>query len=65
MSLHPQSTWTIPEETARVARAAFPNGNPYMTMYNEMGTLYRDEMFLSLFPRQDRRATSPARLALI
>jgi transposase len=65
MSLHPQSTWTIPEETARVARAAFPNGNPYITMYDEMGALYQDERFLSLFPRRGRRATSPARLALI
>jgi transposase len=65
MSLHPQSTWNVPEATARVARAAFPKGNPYMSMYDEMGALYRDEMFLSLFPRRGRPSTSPARLALI
>ena len=65
MSLHPQSTWNIPEETARVARAAFPNGNTSMVMSDEMGTLYSDEMFRSLFPRRGRPATSPARLALV
>lgn len=65
MSLHPQSTWSVPEETARVARAAFPKGNPYMDISDETGTLYSDEMFRSLFPRRGRPATSPARLALV
>ena len=29
MSLHPQALSPIPEETARVARAAYPKGNVY------------------------------------
>ena len=29
----------IPEETARVARAAFPKGNRYMTMRDELGVI--------------------------
>lgn len=32
MSLNPCSIEPVPEETARVARAAFPKGNRYMTM---------------------------------
>lgn len=31
MSLHPQPIAPVPEETSRVARAAFPKGNPYLT----------------------------------
>ena len=30
MSLHPQPIGAIPEETARVARAAFSKGSPYL-----------------------------------
>ena len=29
MSLHPQAAYPIPEDTQRVARAAFPRGNIY------------------------------------
>jgi len=32
MSLHPSPASSIPEETARIARAAFPKGNPIMRM---------------------------------
>jgi DMSO/TMAO reductase YedYZ molybdopterin-dependent catalytic subunit len=32
MSLQPQPLGSVPEETARVARAAFPRGNLYMRM---------------------------------
>lgn len=65
MSLHPQSSWIVPEQTARVAKAALPKSNPYMHMYDEMGALYSDEMFLALFPCRGRSAESPARLALV
>jgi len=30
MSLHPTPITPVPEETARVARAAFPKGNRYL-----------------------------------
>ena len=29
MSLQPQAVYVVPEDTARVARAAFPRGNAY------------------------------------
>ena len=38
---HPQKIQPIPPETARVAKAAFPQGNIYMTMRDELGTIYR------------------------
>ena len=28
MSLHPHVFYLVPDETARIARAAFPKGNP-------------------------------------
>jgi hypothetical protein len=37
--LNPQPNYEIPEETQRVARAAFPKGNPYMLLRDELGTL--------------------------
>ena len=65
MSLHPQGIQPIPPETARVAKAAFPQGNIYMTMRDELGTIYRDKDFADLFPLEGQPAYSPWRLALI
>jgi hypothetical protein len=42
MSLHPHPIDPIPDETARVARAAFPKGNPSMRMRDELGVFYQD-----------------------
>ena len=63
--LQPQTLISIPEETMRVARAAFPKGNLYITMRNEIGTLYRAQDFETLFPTHGQPAESPWRLALI
>lgn len=65
MSLHPESIAVIPEETTRIARAAFPKGNLYMKMRDELGTFYKDEDFTDLFPTRGQPAYSPWRLALI
>lgn len=65
MSLKPQSTDVIPEETARVARAAFPHGSRYMRIRDELGALYPDEQFAALFPARGQPAESPGRLALV
>jgi transposase len=45
MSLHPHTAYPIPEETQRVARAAFPRGNGYLCVLDALGTLYRDDQF--------------------
>ena len=65
MSLHPQVVYLVPEETARVAHAAFPKGNVYMQMYDELGLIYQNHQFATLFPRRGQPAEDPARLALI
>ena len=50
MSLHPQAFCAVPEETARVARAAYPKGNVYLQVRDELGTTYTDQSFAELFP---------------
>jgi transposase len=64
MSLHPQATYPIPEDTQRVARAAFPRGNIYMQVADHLGTIYHDAQFAALFPTRGQPAEAPARLAL-
>jgi transposase len=65
MSLQPQPTGPIPDETQRVARAAFPKGNVYMRMRDELGEVYTDDPFAELFPRRGQPAESPGRLAWV
>src|SRR5947209_16180555 len=65
MSLHPQVLCPIPEETARVARAAYVKRNLYMRIRDELGTIYQDEAFAHLFPRCGQPAEAPWRLLLV
>ena len=65
MTLHSQNEFSIPEETARVARAAYPKGNLYMKMRDALGTIYHDESFAHLFPTNGRPVEAPWRLAFI
>lgn len=65
MSLHPEPIGPVPEETARVARAAFPRGTVYMRMRDELGSIYQDEPFVPLFPTHGQPAAAPWRLALV
>lgn len=65
MCLHPRSVDPVPEETARIARAAFPKGTIYMAMRDELGAIFEDEDFAHLFPRRGQPAMAPWRLALV
>jgi len=65
VSMHPQPIGPIPEDTSRVARAAFPNGNIYIEMRNVLGTIYEDKDFAELFEVLGRPAIAPWRLALV
>src|SRR4051794_29691969 len=65
MTLHPQAVYTVPEDTARVARAAFPRGNSYLRMHDELGHLFADQDFAALFPTRGQPALAPAQLALV
>jgi transposase len=65
MSLHPHVIAPVPEETARVARAAFPKGHPYLTFRDALGTIFQDEDFDALFPLGGQPGLPPWRLALV
>ena len=65
MTLHAQTEFTIREETVRVAHAAYLHGNTLMKLRDELGTLYQDQAFASLFPHNGRSVEAPWRLALI
>ncbi len=65
MSMHPQPIQAIPEETVRVAHAVLPEGNVWMQMRDELGTLYEDQDFQDLFPSRGQPAQAPWRLALV
>ena len=62
MSLHAGEIPPVPEETRRVAQAAFPRGNLYMRLRDELGTIYDDQLFAPLFPARGQPAASPWRL---
>jgi transposase len=65
MSLQSQAIPPIPEETARVAHALFPEGNRYMRLRDEVGTIYTDEQFAALYPAGGQFAEQPWRIALL
>jgi len=48
MSLKLQAIGTIPEQTVKVASVAFPDGNTYMKMRDELGVFFSDEQFVLL-----------------
>jgi len=64
MSLHPQQPPSVPEETNRVARAAFPKGSLCLKIADELGSIYTNDQFSALFPRRGKHAEAPGRLAL-
>jgi transposase len=65
MSLRPEPLQPVPEETVRVARAAFPKGHPYLTLRDEFGPFFTDTQFNALFSQRGQPAEAPWRLALV
>jgi transposase len=65
MSLHVPLFAVIPEDTERVAKAAFPRGNRYVHLRDTFGPLFDSRDFQQLFATEGRPAEDPARLALI
>src|SRR3954463_15025725 len=62
MSLQPQQPLPrVPEQTARIARAAFPKGIPYLTLRDTLGTIFEDGHFADLYPKQGQPACPPWR----
>ncbi len=65
MVLHPQSIKPIPSLTKEIAHQAFPKGNLYMILRDELGTFYNDEDFAELYSTEGQPALHPWRLALV
>ena len=65
MSLCPQPLAPVPDQTARVAHAAFPKGNPYLTLRETLGAIFQDDNFMDLYAHDGQPGVSPWRLALV
>ncbi len=65
MSVNPEPIAPIPAETVRVAKAAFPKGNPYLTFRDVLRVIFGDADFVHLFSHTGQPAVPPWRLALI
>src|SRR5437879_13900509 len=65
LSLAPQPFDAIPEETTRVARAAFPHSTRLMQMRDHLGAIYDQSAFEALYPQRGKPAEILWRLALI
>ena len=63
MSLHPEDPTSPPEDTCRVARAAFPKGTLCLDIADALGPIYQDSQFAGLFPQLGQPAAAPAMLA--
>src|ERR671927_1793785 len=55
----------VPKHTARIARAAFPKGSPYLGLRDHLGPIFSDPDFSDLYPECGQPAYPPWRLALV
>src|SRR5258708_38461930 len=65
MSLPRDGVHPVPVETARVAHAAFPDGNASLLLRDEVGTLFDDRLFTAVDAREGQPARHPWQLALV
>ena len=65
MSIQPAPLDPVPDQTIRVAHAAFPKGNPYLTFRDQLGVIFQDDDFVDLYPDQGQPGLSPWRLAWV
>jgi transposase len=66
MSLHPRHPVPpVPKHTARIARAAFPKGCPYLGLRDRLGPIFSDPDFSDLYPECGQPAYPPWRLARV
>lgn len=65
MSLQPTTNTEIPFDTTEVAKSAFPKGNVYMKLRDEIGVLFADQQFEALYSQRGQPAETPWRLALV
>jgi hypothetical protein len=56
---------SIPDATLSVAKAAIPASNTYITLRDQIGTIFDDSLFAPLFSVRGQPAAMPWRLALV
>jgi transposase len=55
----------VPEATAAAVKAAFPKGNIYVDLHEELGSLYRDDLFADFYADRGHPVEiAPWRLAM-
>jgi transposase len=62
VSRQPALAPPVPELTARVA---FPKGNPYLRLGDELGPVFCDTDFADFYPRRGQPALPPWKFALV
>src|SRR6266567_505745 len=65
MSMKARGLEPIPEETRRLIRGLGPKGTMVTQLRDALGPIYSDEPFAHLFPKRERAAEAPWRLALV
>jgi transposase len=66
MSLQPQQPIPpVPDDTARIARAACGTRSPYLILRDRLGNLFTNADFADLYPKRGQPAYAPWRLALV
>jgi len=59
MSLESHAPDPVPEQTARIARAAFLKDNILIKLRDELGAIYEHEAFAHLFPSRGKPGEVP------
>jgi transposase len=65
VSLRAGMAGSVPEMTAVVARAVFPNGCPVMRLRDTLGPVFTDAQFADMFPKRGKPGLSPALLTMV
>lgn len=65
MSLQPRGLPPVPADTAGAAKAAFPKGSLAIGIRDELGQVWSDERFVSLFGVRGKPGISPAQLMIV
>ena len=65
MSIQPATIDPAPDATIRVAHAAFPKGNPYLTLRDQLGIIFHDDDFADLYSATGQHGLSPWRVAWV
>src|SRR5918996_5666110 len=67
MTWRSESIPPVPETTAAMVKAAFPQGNLYVDLHTEFGAIYDDDQFADLYSKNCGRPVevAPWRLALV